>query len=340
MSLPKKNKKDLKLKNTVFGPKNWSDQFLEQNKQFLPRGVDISDLELGFKLFVENLDFEVNGLSVEFMSSQRWAEFARGWKGSDKYKNIKVPFISVVRDGAPQPGTNPADFKIPVRKTFPYMKVPVWSGNKKGVDIYKIPNPVGVDLNYNVNFYSFRIRELNEVSEVIKQTFASAQAYVNVKGHYFPVLLEGIEDASVFDSIDEKRYYVQNYKMRMQGYIVDEEEFEVVPAIERVLVLVEPMVRELRPIVKTFKGVDKTKTIQIIIQFLPKTVSEITFHSEDTIKVKSVGSENLSSYVLHINGEAVVAPFTINKDDTIYLQVNKLDVNETSEIILNGVIGE
>ena len=43
---------------------------------------------------------------VIFLSIQRWAEFAKTWQFSDENKNIKMPFITIVRKPDAQVGTN------------------------------------------------------------------------------------------------------------------------------------------------------------------------------------------------------------------------------------------
>ena len=55
----------------------------------------------------------------------------------------------------------------------------------------------------------------------------------------FPVVLESIGDESTIDQFEQKRFYVQNFEMQLQGYIMDEEEYEVTPAIKRVVTLFE-----------------------------------------------------------------------------------------------------
>ena len=110
-----------------------------------------------------------NKVPVLFLTLSRWREFSKTWQNSDKYKNVKIPFISVVRKPDAQPGTNPADYKIPIRKTFPYARIPVWDGNKKGMDIHKIPNPVGVDLTYTVRLFSYKMRQLNKLNQKVLQ---------------------------------------------------------------------------------------------------------------------------------------------------------------------------
>ena len=60
---------------------------------------------------------------------------------------LELPFIVVVRNPDVQYGSNPAlNYTIPDRKQFHYAKVPTWDGNRKGYDIYTIPQPVPVDI--------------------------------------------------------------------------------------------------------------------------------------------------------------------------------------------------
>jgi hypothetical protein len=331
MALPKKRKKDVnpKVVDPAGGPNRWTSQFLEQNKQFLPRSVDFADLDKGFVEFVENdLEIQIKGEKVptHFLTLQRWNEFARTWQTTDKYKNVKIPFVSVVRRPNPETGTNPADFKIPVRKNFPYMQIPVWDGNRKGSDIYGIPNPVGVDMIYTVRFFSYKMRELNKLHQKVLQTFASAQAYVNIKGHYFPILLESIGDESQIDNLDSKRYYVQTYEMRLQGYLVDSEEFDVKPAISRIFTTTEVESKSLKPIVKRVPMPDET-ILCVIIQFLPGSPTELVFMPENSVTYRSIELVNISSYFIYKNGVPITIPFTANENDTIFLSITKIDSN-------------
>jgi hypothetical protein len=258
MSLPNKRKLDVNIKsvNPSGGPSHWVTQFLDQNKTFLPRSVDHADLDSAFVEFVDtdlSVVFEGQKVPSVFLTLQRWTEFTRTWKFTDKYENVKIPFISIVRKPDAQPGTNPIDYKIPVRKTFPYMKVPVWNGNTNGMDIYEIPNPVGVDLTYTVRFFTYKMRQLNKLNQKVLQTFASAQAYINVKGHYFPIMLESIGDESTVENLDGKRFYVQTYEMKMLGYLVDEEEFKIKPAIERIFLTQEVCDKKPKTVLKIIK---------------------------------------------------------------------------------------
>lgn len=344
MALPKKRKKDIDIKvvNPEAGPQKWVDQFLEQNKQFLPRSVDFADLDAGFVGFVnDDLGFVLKGekVPVHFLTLQRWNEFAKVWPNTDKYKNLKIPFVSVVRRPNPETGTNPADFKIPVRKNFPYMQIPVWDGNRNGADIYGIPNPVGVDLIYTVRFFSFRMRELNKLHQKVLQTFASAQAYVNIKGHYFPILLESIGDESQIDDLEGKRFYVQTYEMKLQGYLVDEEEFDVKPAISRMFVTTEIETKRVKPVARFIKDdAENDKSLKVVVQFLPGAPTSLRFKTDNKTSFSSVDVDNITTYTIYLNGNPVSVPFVAEPTDQIIINIVKTDSNKISEITLRGLI--
>ena len=342
MALPKKKNLNIKRRYLDAGPKEYQDQFLDQNKSFLPRCVDHADLDAGFVSFVEDdLEMVVNGdkVPVLFLTLSRWREFAKTWQNSDKYKNVKIPFISIVRKPDAQVGTNPADFKIPIRKTFEYARIPVWDGNKKGVDIHKIPNPVGVDLTYTVRLFSYKMRQLNKLNKKVLQNFVSAQAYVNIKGHYFPIMLESIGDESTVDNLEGKRYYVQTYEMRLMGYLIDEDEFEVVPALERTFVTIE-MDDKTPKVVTTFIKDDTMNDVNTtcIVQFQAKSTTEITFQSDSKSIFNTIEASNISAYTVRVNNNIVSTPISVESGDSITLTIIRTDSLLASEMKLRGTI--
>ena len=102
----------------------------------------------------------------------------------------------------------------------------------------KYLKPVPVDITYNVKIFCNKMRHLNEFNKKVLQTFSSRQAYTEIKGHYIPIILNNSSDESVLD-IEKRKYYVQNYEFLMMGFLMDEEEFEVSPAISRTATFLE-----------------------------------------------------------------------------------------------------
>ena len=346
MALPKKIKKNINLLTDKPGINPYlggGEQFLKQNPANLPRGIDFADLDNGFVEWVKkDLNVVVEGdlVPVSFLTAQRWSEFTRTWQNSDKYKNIKIPFISVVRNPDVQPGTNPEDFNIPLKDyRIPYTMVPTWDGNKKGADIYLIPQPVNVDVTYTVRFFTYRMNELNILNQKVLSTFAAAQSYVNIKGHYFPVMLESVGDESTIDDLEGKRYYVQTYELRMMAYILDEEKFEVRPGLERAILSYEVETKRPKVITRFIKDESQNdKTVALVIQFLVGSPTTVTFTSDSTANFISIGGTNVSNVTIYVNNVPVTLPFSLELDDVVGVSVTRLNSGEMSEIILRGTI--
>ena len=143
---------------------------ITQGDSYLPDSVLHDDLDLGMLEFVKN-NFKVvsDGDEIpiipKILTLQRWGEFTNTWDISDLDGNIKIPFISVIRKPDVQPGTNPSlQRTIPDRQQFHYASVPTWNGTQMGADIYRIPQPVAVDISYEVTILCTRFRDLNKSS--------------------------------------------------------------------------------------------------------------------------------------------------------------------------------
>lgn len=210
---------------------------------YLPKGVLHVDLDTGFKEFVkETMALTLDGqrVPVFMMGIQKWNEFFQTWQYADEYKNVKIPFINIVRDPDTKPGSNPAlIYNIPQGKVFTYAQVPTWDGRRKGIDLYKIPQPIPVDIKYDVRIFAFRQQDLNRFNAIVLKHFQSRQAYTKVNGHYIPIILEDTSNESQLTDLDNKRYYVQMYSFMLQGFILDPADFVVSPVINRIFTISE-----------------------------------------------------------------------------------------------------
>lgn len=217
---------------------------ITKGDSYLPDSVLHDDLDLGMLDFVKNnfnitSDGEEVPVIPKILTIQRWGEFTNTWNFSDLDGNPKLPFIAVIRRPDVQPGTNPSlQRTIPDRQQFHYATVPTWNGTQMGADIYRIPQPVAIDITYEISIICTKFRDLNKFNQVVLQKFSSRQAYTTVKGHYVPIVLESIEDNTPVD-LDSRRFYIQNYKFTLLGFIIDDEEFEVKPAVSRLFLMNE-----------------------------------------------------------------------------------------------------
>ena len=176
MSLPKR-KNDIKVyqdnkhgqPEEVTGNRQALLDKITKSDTFLPDSVLHDDLDGGMLDFVKK-NFKVVTDGKEFLivdkilTNQRWAEFSNNWEFSDDDDNITLPFIVLVRKPDPQPGTNPITYRtIPDRRNFHYQTVKkLESDGTIGADVYTIPQPVAVDISFDVTIACNKFRDLNK----------------------------------------------------------------------------------------------------------------------------------------------------------------------------------
>jgi len=246
MGLPSKIKKNIPLteSKTLLSRRHELLDKINKDGTYLPKSLLHADLDRGFLDFVrDDLKVVVEGKTIPtvdiIITTQNWTQFTETWNFQNIDKNTEPPFITTIRIPEVKFGTNPAVlYNIPNRRQYFYAQVPTFDGQRNGMDVYTIPQPVPVDITYSVKIICNRMRELNKLNQVILEKFASRQAYAVIKGHYIPIVMGNITDESVVD-VEKRKYYIQSYEFTMLGFLIDEDEFEVSPAITRVLQVVE-----------------------------------------------------------------------------------------------------
>jgi hypothetical protein len=299
---------------------------------YLPKSILHEDLDRGFLDFVkDDLKTVVGGKIVKvvdiLMTTQNWAQFTQTWDFNNIDKNVEPPIITTVRTPEVKYGTLPSlKYTIPNRKQFYYAAVPTWDGQRKGMDIYTIPQPVPVDIKYSVKIICNRMRELNKFNQIVIEKFSSRQAYTKIKGHYIPITLDEISDESVMD-VEKRRYYIQSYAFTLQGFLSDEEEYQVKPAISRSLLLIEMDNRKK----KVRKNVNPPNPDQYVFNAsYPIGTTAYTQTFDYTANIKIDGSENVTSYEIYING-------LYYGNSTIPLSTGYIQINSGDELRLNIV---
>lgn len=271
----------------------------------LPDSILHDDLDKGF------LDYVVNNFKVttegkqipiieKLLTIQRWGEYTNNWTFTDEDNNITLPFIAIIRKPEVQFGTHAgAQRTIPDRAQLFYASVPTWNGNELGADIYTIPQPVPVDISYTVSIVCTKFRDLNKFNRKVMTHFASRQDYTNIKGHYIPIVLENINDASPVSTIDGRRFYLQNYDFTLIGYLMDSDEFQVKPAINRLFTMFE--------FVKDNPKYGKVKKVNN-----DNLVQNVNFNADGDQSVFNVGESIGTLFGVYVNGQ-------LQTQDTNYL---------------------
>jgi hypothetical protein len=318
-------------------------EYINKDGTYLPKSVLHADLDRGMLDFVKN-DLEVitAGKIVPMVdiiiTTQNWTQYVETALFVDLDYNPSPPFITVVRSPEVKFGSNPSlQYTIPDRKQFYYASVPTWNGNEQGMDIYTIPQPVPVDISYSVKIICNRMRELNQLNKVIMQKFSSRQAYTFIKGQYVPIVMNNVSDESQM-TMDARKYYVQSYDFTMLGYLIDEEEFEVKPAIARVTQLME--------LTGAGNVGKKNKTLENSNEFLENylfvvgndTLSDVVAYTANL----SFGTwSNVDSFDVYINGDYFgtdVQNIQITTNDVLRIDVVKTDDTKESSIQFDNIL--
>jgi len=351
MALPKKIKKTLDLEPVKTGYDRRVELLDKINKDgtFLPKSLLHEDLDRGFLDFVKNnLKTVTDGKTIPIvdiiLTTQNWAQFTQTWNFSNLDKNVEPPVITTVRNPEVKYGSLPSlRYNIPNRKQFFYAAVPTFNDGRKGYDIYTIPQPVPVDIKYSVKIICNRMRELNVFNKNVIETFASRQAYTQIKGHYIPITLDDIADESVME-MEKRKYYIQTYNFTLQGFLMDENEFEVKPAISRAITFMSTETQKFkRP--KRKNEVTNTDLIYTDISFGVND-TDITKTFEFTCNLFLEGLTNVDTYEIYVNNlffgqdifSSVSSVLQINTNDVVRFVITKTNGDNTSEIKLKTVL--
>ena len=345
MPLPKQVKPTLPLvpKKTLSARREQLLEYINKDGTYLPKSVLHADLDRGMLDFVKgDLEVITAGKVVPMVdiiiTTQNWIQYVETALFVDLDYNPSPPFITVVRSPEVKFGTNPALlYTIPNRKQFYYASVPTWNGNEQGMDIYTIPQPVPVDINYSVKIICNRMRELNELNKIVMQKFSSRQAYTFIKGQYVPIILNNISDESQM-SLDSRKYYVQSYDFTMLGYLIDEDEFEVKPAIARVSQIMEIDTSSF----KQRRNKSPKNPDEFLSNFYyvvgNNTLSDVVAY---TANLTWANSTNIESYDVYINGDYYgtdVQKIQITTNDVLRIQVVKKDNSLEANIKFDNIL--
>lgn len=340
--VPKGFRKNIKLHPYKFGVERRQEMLddITYKQGYVPRGVMYEDMDKSFIEFIKDeIKFTLDGVAIPviFLTIQRWAEFTRTWEFSDELKDLGVPFITIVRRPDPQEGTNQQGlWNIPGIPTWTYIKVPTNYAGRKGVDIYKMPQPVSVDIVYEVRIFCNKMRDLNKFNLKMQQIFRSRQHYINPNAHPMPLHLESINDESNIDDFENRRFYIQMFEILLKGYIVDEEEFEVVPAIDRMVVLTEIVEDAQGDAILQVTPPEGSQNVTYTIIGKPLSVSRLSTEIQLDTNFNNYNIiMNITSVVFKLDGEVVTVPFIASAGQTLEIIMDR-NVNKTAKFQLFG----
>jgi hypothetical protein len=345
MGIPKKSVKPsipLNYPKTLLPRREEIKDMITKDGTYLPKSLLHADLDRGFLDFVkEKFNIVSEGKKIPvvdiLITTQNWSQFVETWDFQNIDKNIEPPFITVIRNPEVKYGNNPAVlYNIPNRKMYYYMEVPTWDGNRKGADIYKIPQPVPADFKYTVAIICNRMRDLNTLNRRVLETFASKQAYQVINGHYIPIINDSFADESVMD-LEKRKYYIQKYEFTMMGFLIDEEQFEVFPAISRTFQVIETDQRNIK---RKQKKQTPIEFEVITLQYLNNVTTQ-EHYFEYTCNLLFERSVNIEEFSVYINEQYYgdnVETIQINTNDMLRIDIISSGGSEDPYLLFTQIL--
>ena len=197
-----------------------------------PKPVVYEDLDKAFKKWVEEelqISFEGKNLqTMTLFSNQRFSEYMQSWEYTDENNNPLLNFKTVNRENNPNFGKDQGNnYNIPGEPFFLMARQVAHepSGRMYFLD-YKMRQPFTVDLVYKVNIITNKYELINDFNMMVVNKFKSRQCYLQINGHYMPMLIEGISDESEYN-VNDRRFYNQCFTITLQAYIIRPEDMRV-----------------------------------------------------------------------------------------------------------------
>jgi hypothetical protein len=296
-----------------------------ENDTFFPKGVHIDDIDRAVRdVFKTEFEVTSEGEKVPFLdifSIQRFSEYMKTWQSTDETNTVKLPFTLLVKEPA-EKGTNLSNAaNIPGFPTFPLWKRNIVRNGKATVDYYKIPQPVNIDLTYKFHIFTMHQRLVNKMDELMLHQFKSLQYYVVVNGHYMPMFLDTIDDASETGDIDKRRYYQRVYVLKVKGYLLREEDFELVSSLNKINIKIgESIVKDSR--VCIVNQLDLDCDLCLNFKFNRKSPNSNTYRVPQKLEFYYDNQSISNDYNYFLNGQLVTLPFIADVGDELTVAHN------------------
>src|ERR1035437_685711 len=214
-----------------------------KNNTYLPKKLLLEDIDQGVVDYINSLNIctinhegNLTKIPLVFLNQERWAEFKMNWKllKDESGEEVSLPFMAIKRTSV-KPGEHPLKRTIPNKKNFLFIKVPTFNGTLKGYEVYKIPQPPRVDVQYELRFLTHYIQDTNVSYErMIMDGFSDGQGYMFINGYNIPLMLGDPSEENTMDEIASDRKFQILFPLTVYGKLVDPQNFERVPTVTKI----------------------------------------------------------------------------------------------------------
>ena len=198
----------------------------------LPRTITFDHLDQAVYDLVNlnDLKLVIDGVAVPnfYLSNERWGEFEKTWKFADSDKNVPTPYITIRRIEKAKGTRLGADLSmVPQQRRFTYRDVPILDEGEVIYLRFKMPQPINVDLKYEISLFTKYVVDVNRYDEIILKHFSSKQEYIFVNGSPMPLELDSIVEANTIENIDGDKFFISKYTVTLKAFIQNEKDFTI-----------------------------------------------------------------------------------------------------------------
>ena len=310
----------------------------------VPNSVEYEDIDRAFFHYFEenlvNIDETGNVIpTFTLYSNQRFSEYSQMWEHSDEDGNLFMNFKTINRENNPNFGTLHGNkYNIPGNNRFTIrMKETV---DKNGIECYEIismSQPLQVDLAYRINFVTSKFENLNEFNIKLQSLFQSRQCYIQVNGHYMPMLLDTIGDETNY-SIEDRKFFIQSASIKVLGYVIPKDDIktEIYPKKTKIKYRLNQKVNA-----NVNMDFDDFDNFDLSVHF-PVKVNKVTFEIEDNGVIRIDELINILSYQIFINDEEfdITSEIGVNVGDEIKIKIKPENKRVDSYLKIKGKLFE
>jgi hypothetical protein len=124
---------------------------------------------------------------------------------------------------------------VPRKKRFTFVKVPIFDGTLKGFELYKIPQPTYVDVEYEIRFITHYMEDTDSFYKMMmEQTYSDGQGYLKANGYDITSKIGEPSEESSSDDIAVERIFQIIFPITVLGKIIDPTQFEKVNTITKI----------------------------------------------------------------------------------------------------------
>jgi len=221
--------------------KNLDKQY--ENFNYLPQKIELEDLGMALKQSISDLNLsllietgKLKKVPIIHVMQELWAERKMNWGDmrNEQGEEVTRPFIAMYRTSVKR-GTSPMKYTIPKKKKFRFVKVPSFNGTQKGFDMWKVPQPVYVDVSYELRFVTHYIQHVDDFYECIfEDAYSDGERYLKVGGYNIASVIGEPSEENTVDDITQERIFQIVVPITIYGKLIDPTKFEKVNTINKI----------------------------------------------------------------------------------------------------------